>query len=226
MAKPVLQIIPIGGFGEIGKNMTAFQYGNDVIIVDAGIMFPENDMLGIDYIIPDFGYLVNNPDLKFRAVIITHGHEDHTGAIQHVMGAITAPVYATPLTRGLLEVKLKQAKLLDRVEMVTFSAGDVLTLGPFTVETFHVCHSIPDGVGLGIKTPVGLIVHSGDFKFDHTPVDNWPPDFAKLADLSARGVLALMSDSTNADRPGWTPSERVIDDAFDKVFREAPGRIM
>ncbi|HVO41067.1 MAG TPA: ribonuclease J, partial [Aggregatilineales bacterium] len=192
----------------------------------AGIMFPENDMLGIDYIIPDFSYLVNNKNLRFRGIIITHGHEDHTGAIQHVMASLTAPVYATPLTRGLLEVKLKQAKLLDRVQMITFKAGDTLSLGPFKVETFHVCHSIPDGVGLGITTPVGLIVHSGDFKFDHTPVDNWPPDFAKLAEFSTRGVLALMADSTNADRPGWTPSERVIDDAFDKVFRDAPGRIM
>jgi len=226
MAKPSLQIIPIGGFGEIGKNMTAFQYGDEAIIVDTGIMFPEGDMLGIDYIIPDFHYLMDNPGLKIKGIIITHGHEDHTGAIQHVMSNFHAPVYATPLTRGLLEVKLKQARLLDKVELVTFKAGDTLKLGVFSVETFHVCHSIPDGVGLGIKTPVGIVVHTGDFKFDHTPVDNWPPDFAKLAELSSRGVLALMSDSTNADRPGWTPSERVIDAAFDTVFRDAPGRIM
>jgi ribonuclease J len=226
MSKSLLKIIPLGGLGEIGKNMMAFQYENDAIIIDTGIMFPANDMLGIDYIIPDFKYLSGIPDLNVRAIVVTHGHEDHTGAIQHVAAAFSAPIYATPLTRGLLEVKLRQARLTDQVEMVTFRAGDSLELGPFTVETFHVCHSIPDGVGLGINTPVGLIVHSGDFKFDHTPVDNWPPDFAKLAQFSARGVLALLSDSTNADQPGWTPSETVIDEAFDRVFRQAPGRII
>jgi len=226
MDTTALRIIPLGGLGEIGKNMMAFQYGTDVIVVDTGLMFPENDMLGIDYIIPDFNYLLQAEGLNLRGIIVTHGHEDHTGAIQHVVAALPAPIYATPLTRGLLEVKLKQAKLLDQVEMVTFRAGDTLELGPFSVETFHVCHSIPDGVGLGINTPVGMIVHSGDFKFDHTPVDQWPPDFAKLADFASRGVLALLSDSTNADRPGWTPSEAVIDEAFDRVFRSAPGRII
>jgi ribonuclease J len=226
MATAPLQVIPLGGLGEIGKNMTAMQYGNDVILIDAGIMFPENDMLGIDYIIPDFRHFSQQTNLNFRAIIVTHGHEDHTGAIAHVAGAFRAPIYATPLTRGLLEVKLKQARLMEHVDMFTFKAGDTLDLGPFKVETFHVCHSIPDGVGLGINTPVGLIVHSGDFKFDHTPVDRWPPDFAKLASFSSRGVLALLSDSTNADRAGWTPSESVIDEAFDRVFRKAPGRII
>ncbi len=221
-----LRIIPLGGLGEVGKNMMAFQYGNDAIIVDTGIMFPESDMLGIDYIIPDFNYLLKQEGLTVRAIIVTHGHEDHTGAIAHVLATIPAPIYATPLTCGLLEVKLRSAKLLDKVQMIRFRAGDTLDLGPFKVETFHVCHSIPDGVGLGIHTPVGLIVHTGDFKFDHTPVDNWPPDFAKLASFATQGTLLLLSDSTNADRPGWTPSERVIDDAFDKVFRNAPGRII
>ncbi|MBN1311084.1 MAG: ribonuclease J [Anaerolineae bacterium] len=197
----------------------------DSIIIDAGIMFPENDMLGIDYIIPDFDYIMDRLD-SIRGVIITHGHEDHTGAIAHVMETITVPIYATPLTRGLLEVKLKRAHLLDDITLMTVQAGDTIRMGPFQVEFFHVCHSIPDAVGLGITTPVGLIVHSGDFKFDHTPVDNWPPDFAKLAEFAGRGVLALFADSTNATTPGWTSSETVINDAFDQVFRKAKGRII
>jgi ribonuclease J len=220
-----LRIIPLGGLGEIGKNMMLFEYGNNSLLLDAGLMFPENDMLGIDYIIPDFRYVLEHKD-QLRGIIITHGHEDHTGAIKHVMAELDAPIYATPLTRGLLEVKLRDAKLHDRVQLNTIHAGDRIHIGPFDVEFFHVCHSIPDGVGLGITTPAGLIVHSGDFKFDHTPVDGWPTDYAKLAEFSGRGVLALLSDSTNADKAGWTPSEAVIDPAFDKVFREAPGRIL
>lgn len=220
-----LRIIPLGGLGEIGKNMMLFEYGNNSLLVDTGLMFPENDMLGIDYIIPDFRYLLDKKD-TVRGIIVTHGHEDHTGAIKHVMAELDAPIYATPLTRGLLEVKLRDAKIFDRVTLKTIKAGDQMHIGPFGVEFFHVCHSIPDGVGLGITTPAGLVVHSGDFKFDHTPVDGWPTDYAKLAEFSGRGVLALLSDSTNADKAGWTPSEAVIDPAFDQVFREAPGRII
>ena len=222
-----LKIIPLGGLGEIGKNMMLLEYGDDGLIIDAGIMFPENDMLGIDYIIPDFGYVVNRlqEGLTVHGVVVTHGHEDHTGAIGHVLDVIKAPVYATSLTAGLLEVKMRQSGHAEH-PVIVFHAGDRFQLGLFDVETFHVCHSIPDGVGLGITTPVGLIVHSSDFKFDHTPVDGWPPDFAKLAEFSQRGVLALLSDSTNADNPGWTPSETVIDAAFDEVFRAAPGRII
>ncbi len=226
MSDTPLQVIPLGGLGEIGKNMTAFQYGKDVLIVDAGLMFPENDMLGIDYIIPDFRYLTEQRGLRVRGIVITHGHEDHTGAIQHVVSALPAPIYATPLTAGLLEVKLRQARLLDRVSLNVFEAGDKLDLSPFGIETFHVCHSIPDCVGLGVNTPVGLFVHTGDFKFDPTPVDRWVTDYAKLASFSARGVVALFSDSTNADRRGWTPSESVIDGAFDRVFRAAKGRVV
>ncbi len=220
-----LRIIPIGGLGEVGKNMMALEYGPDIIIIDTGLMFPENDMLGIDYIIPDYSCLRDKAD-HIRGIIVTHGHEDHTGAIKHIMESFNAPIYATPLTRGLLEVKLRGAKRLDKVSLNTVQAGDKVDIGPFSVEFYHVCHSIPDGVGLGITTPVGLIVHSGDFKIDHTPVDGWVTDFTKLSEFSKRGVLALLSDSTNASRPGWTPSEAVIDAALDKVLREAPGRVI
>lgn len=221
----ILRIIPIGGLGEIGKNMMVYEYGDNLLVVDAGLMFPENDMLGIDYIIPDFQYVLQNRD-KVRGVIVTHGHEDHTGAINHLMEQVSAPIYATPLTRGLLEVKLSRGGLLNQVKINTVQAGDTIQVGPFQVELFHVCHSIPDGVGLGITTPAGLVVHTGDYKFDHTPVDNWPTDYAALARFAEKGVLALLADSTNADKPGWTPSERVIDPAFDEVFRSAPGRII
>jgi ribonuclease J len=159
-------------------------------------------------------------------IIFTHGHEDHTGAINHVLEQVNVPLYATPLTRGLLEVKLSRGGLLSQAKLNTVHAGEQVQIGPFSVELFHVCHSVPDGVGLGITTPVGLVIHTGDFKFDHTPVDNWPTDYARLADFSGRGVLALLADSTNSTRQGWTPSERVIDPAFDQVFREAKGRII
>ncbi len=221
----ILRIIPIGGLGEVGKNMMVYEYGDNLLIVDAGLMFPENDMLGIDYIIPDFQYVLQNKD-KVRGVIVTHGHEDHTGAINHLMEQVNVPIYATPLTRGLLEVKLSRGGLLSQVKINTVQAGETIQIGPFQVEFFHVCHSIPDGVGLGITTPAGLVVHTGDYKFDHTPVDNWPTDYAALARFAEKGVLALLADSTNADKPGWTPSERVIDPAFDEVFRKAPGRII
>ena len=219
-----LKIIPLGGLGEVGKNMTAYEFQNQILIVDAGIMFPKNDMLGIDYIIPDFEYLRQKAD-KVVGIVITHGHEDHIGAIHHVLSDISAPVYATPLTRGLIEVKLARNNV-TKAMLNTVEAGDSVEIGPFKVEFFHICHSIPDAVGLGITTPAGLVVHMSDFKFDHTPVDGWPTDYAKLAEFSKRGVELLLSDSTNAERPGWTPSEMVIGPAFDKVFSEAPGRVI
>jgi ribonuclease J len=225
MSNKKLKITPLGGLGEVGKNMILYEYGDNILVVDTGIMFPENDMLGIDYIIPDFNYLLEKRHLV-RGIIITHGHEDHTGAIRHVIEEIQAPIYATPLTRGLLEVKLARGGMLDRADLRTVEAGETVHINPFEVEFFHVCHSIPDGVGLGITTPAGLVVHSGDYKFDHTPVDGWPTDYAKLGEFSGRGVLALLADSTNADSPGWTPSEKVIDPAFDQVFTEAKGRII
>ncbi len=225
MSERVLRIIPLGGLGEIGKNMMVLEYGEDILVIDTGIMFPENDMLGVDYIIPDFNYLLNKRH-RVRGIIITHGHEDHTGAIHHVLEEIHAPIYASRLTCGLLEVKLSRGKLQKQASLHEIRAGQTITIGPFQIEFFHVCHSIPDGVGLGITTPAGLIVHSGDYKFDHTPVDGWPSDYAKLGEFSGRGVLALLADSTNADKSGWTPSERLIDAAFDQVFSAAPGRII
>jgi len=220
-----LRIIPLGGLGEVGKNMTAYESGSDILIVDTGIMFPENDMLGIDYIIPDFDYLLDKAD-RVVGIVITHGHEDHIGAIQHVLNVIPAPVYATPLTIGLIEAKLARNNALGRASLNTVQAGQCVQLGAFQVEFFHICHSIPDAVGLGITTPAGLIIHMSDFKFDHTPVDGWPTDYAKLAELSNRGVDLLLSDSTNSERPGWTPSEMVIGPALDIVFDSAPGRII
>ena len=225
MATP-LRIIPLGGLGEVGKNMTAFEYGRNIMLIDCGIMFPENDMLGIDFIIPDWQYLRDKSDW-LRGIVVTHGHEDHTGGLPYLLKEFPdLPVFATKLTRGLIEVKLKNHKIMETTRLNTIEAGGQLDLGPFSLEFFRVAHSIPDGVGVGITTPAGLVVHTGDFKFDHTPVDGKPTDFAKLAEFGGRGVLALMSDSTNADQPGTTPSERVVDAAFAQVFRDAKGRII
>src|SRR5215204_1864546 len=220
-----LKIIPLGGLGEVGKNMTAYEFNHELLIVDAGIMFPHNDMIGIDYIIPDYEYLKSKAN-KVVGIVITHGHEDHIGAIHHLLADIPAPIYATPLTLGLIEGKLARHNALNKVSLNKVKAGGTVEVGPFKVEFFHVCHSIPDAVALGITTPAGLVVHMSDFKFDHTPVDGWPTDYAKLTEFSRRGVDLLLSDSTNAERPGWTPSEMVIGPAFDKVFTEAPGRVI
>ncbi|MFP3852897.1 MAG: ribonuclease J [Anaerolineales bacterium] len=225
MANNPLRLVPLGGLGEVGKNMMAIEYGENIMIVDTGIMFPENDMLGIDYIIPDFSYLEDKKDIV-RGIVITHGHEDHTGAIAHVARDFNVPIYATRLTMGLIEVKLKRAGMAKGADLNVVEAGDRIPIGPFRVEFFHVAHSIPDAVGLGIESPAGLIVMTGDYKFDQTPVDGWPTDFGVLGAFSSRGVLALLADSTNSDKPGWTPSETVIEPAFDKVFREAKGRIL
>ena len=225
MKSKTLRIIPLGGIGEVGKNMTVYEYNEEILIVDAGMMFPDNDMIGIDYIIPDFEYVKQHAD-KVRGIFITHGHEDHTGAISHLLEAVHAPVYGTPLTIGLIKAKLGRRGFVQDANLKTIQAGDVLQIGPFKVHTFHVCHSIPDGIGLGIETPAGLVVHTGDYKLDLTPVDNWPTDYAKLGEFAQKGVLALLADSTNAERPGWTPSEQVIEPAFDKVFQQAKGRII
>jgi len=224
MKDKTLRIIPLGGLGEVGKNMTVYEYKNQILIVDAGMMFPDNDMIGIDYIIPDFNYVRQNAD-KVVGIVVTHGHEDHVGAIGHLLEDVNAPIYATPLTLGLIQNKLTR-NFKKEPTMIKVHAGETVRIGSFKVDFFHVSHSVPDAVGLGIDTPAGLVVHTGDYKFDHTPVDNFPTDYAKLAEFARRGAMALLADSTNAERPGWTPSERVIDAAFDKVFHEAKGRII
>ena len=220
-----LKIIPLGGLGEVGKNMTAYEFQNKILVVDAGIMFPSNDMIGIDYIVPDYEYLRGRAG-NVIGIVITHGHEDHIGAIHHLLNDINAPLYATPLTLGLIEGKLARNNASAKADLNEVEAGGSIEIGPFKVEFFHVCHSIPDAVALGITTPAGLVVNMSDFKFDQTPVDGWPTDYAKLAEFSQRGVDVLLSDSTNAERPGWTPSEKVIGPAFDKVFAEAQGRVI
>jgi ribonuclease J len=220
-----LRIIPLGGLGEVGKNMMAYEINDQILLVDAGLMFPDNDMLGVDYIIPDFEYLDDKAG-KIAGIVITHGHEDHIGAIHHVLREIPAPIFGTPLTLGLVEVKLARNGLAGKAELRKVQAGETVQIGPFKVEFFHVSHSIPDAVGLAITTKAGLVVHTGDYKFDHTPVDNWPTDFSKLAELSQRGVDLLLSDSTNAERPGWTPSERIIGPALDEVIENAPARVI
>ncbi len=225
MAKAKLRAVPLGGLEEIGKNMTAFEYGDDIVVVDCGLMFPDESMLGIDLVIPDITYLEENK-ARVRAIVITHGHEDHTGALPYVLARLPVPVYATRLTRGLIELKLREHKLLDKIELVTIKAGGRVSFGEMTFEFFHQCHSIPDAVGVAIHTPVGIVVHTGDYKFDQTPVDGEPPDYARLAQLGQEGVLALFGDSTRADTPGSTPSERVIDSAFKRVFDEAKGRVI
>ena len=225
MNNKTLRIIPIGGLGEIGRNMMLYEYDNDILIVDCGLMFPKSNMPGIDYIIPDFNYLRKNKG-KIRGMVITHGHEDHIGAVSHLIKEMQIPIYATLLTIGLIKGKLSRKAINTKVSLHTVKAGSSVNIGKFKVSFFHVCHSIPDSVGLGIETPAGLIVQSGDYKFDHTPEDNWPTDYAKLVEFSQKGVLALIADSTNATRSGWTPSECVVDDALEKVFNQAKGRII
>ncbi|HIU64527.1 MAG TPA: ribonuclease J [Candidatus Avacidaminococcus intestinavium] len=219
-----LNIIPLGGLGEIGKNMTAFRYEDDIIVVDAGLAFPEDDMLGIDLVIPDISYLVENQD-KVKAIFLTHGHEDHIGALPYVLKKLDVPVYGTALTLGILGGRLKQNGVSSS-KLVTVQPGKIVRAGCFTVDFIRVNHSIPDAVALAIKTPVGMVVHTGDFKIDQTPVDGQVMEFDKLANLGNKGVLMLLADSTNVERPGYTPSERIVGKTFDEEFRYAKNRII
>jgi len=225
MAKPKLKIIPLGGLAEIGKNMMVMEYENDIIIIDAGLMFPEEEMFGVDLVIPDISYLLEKRG-NIRGIIITHGHEDHIGALPYLLPQLDVPVYATKLTHGLISVKLKERRTRSRVNLKVVPPGGTITLGKFKIEFFPVTHSIPDSVGLIIHTPLGIIVHSGDFKIDYTPVSGPPTDMSRLAQLGAQGVLLLLSDSTYAELPGYTPSEKVVGEALNRVIAEAPGRVI
>ena len=223
-----VRVIFLGGIGEVGKNMTVLECGEDIIIVDVGLGFPEEEMLGVDLLLPDTTYLQDKKD-RIRAIFITHGHEDHIGALAYLLpGLGNPPIYATRLTLGLISVKLKEARLLDGADLRELDpeSDEPVVVGAFAVEPFRVGHSIPDAVGFGIDTPVGLIVLTGDFKFDQTPVDGRPTDFAKLADLGRRKPLVLISDCVHVETPGVTPSERTLEPTFERVFAEAPGRII
>ena len=220
-----IRIIPLGGLGDIGRNCTVFETANDAMIVDCGVMFPDAEMLGVDLVIPDFTYIRENAD-RFRGIVITHGHEDHIGGLPYLLRDVNLPIYGTKLTLGLISSRLKEHGLLDKTALHEVTHGEPIQFGEIEVETFHVCHSIPDGMGVALKTPAGVIVHTGDFKFDHTPVNDLPPDFQTLGKLGRDGVLALLCDSTYADRPGYTPSEHGIYASFDNLFAEASGRII
>jgi len=225
MTKDKLRIIPLGGLGEIGKNMMVMELSQDMIIIDAGLMFPQEEMLGVDLVIPDISY-IRERQKKLRAIIITHGHEDHTGALPYVLRELRVPIYCTRLTRGLISVKLKEHKLLKGADLQTVSPGDKIGLGAFQVEFVRVTHSIPDSCGLAIRTPVGTVIHSGDFKLDHTPVMGEPTDLPRWAELGRQGVLLLLSDSTYAESPGYTPSEQVVGESLDRIMATAPGRVI
>ena len=223
--KSPLKIIPLGGLLEIGKNMTVFEYEDDIIIVDCGLAFPEDDMLGIDLVIPDITYLEKNKE-KIKGLVITHGHEDHIGAIPYFLQQIDVPIYATRLTVGLIENKLEEHKLVRKTRLKTVNQGQTITLGKFKVEFIRSSHSIPDTVMLAIHTPAGVVLHTGDFKVDYTPIDGELMDFGRLAELGNNGVLALMSDSTNSERKGFTMSESTVGEVFDRLFINCTKRIV
>jgi ribonuclease J len=226
MAKNRLRVIPLGGSGEVGRNMWVLEYGEEIVLLDCGVMFPEAEMLGVDLVLPDITYLREQKD-KIQAILLTHGHEDHIGAIPHLLADLGfPPIYGTPLTLGMVTGKLKEHRLLDRTTLVRFQAGEKFSVGSFVVEPFHVAHSIPDTVGFGITTPAGLAIYLTDWKFDHTPVDGRPTDTTKLADLGARSPLVLITDCVRVELKGYTPSEQTVGEAFDNIFATAPGRII
>ncbi|MEE8184890.1 MAG: ribonuclease J [Thermodesulfobacteriota bacterium] len=223
--KDQLRLIPLGGLGEIGMNMMVMEYGDSMIVIDSGLMFPEEHMLGIDIVIPDVSYIIRNRE-KLKAFIVTHGHEDHTGALPFVLREIKAPVYGTGLTLGLIREKLREFGLDHETEFVKVKPRDMVSIGPFDVEFIRVSHSIVDGVGLAITTPSGVVIHTGDFKLDQTPVDGEVMDYARFSEYGEKGVLLLLSDSTNVEKEGFTISEREVGNALDEIFRTSQGRII
>jgi ribonuclease J len=221
-----LRVVPLGGVGEIGKNMLALELGDDIVVVDTGLMFPDEEMLGIDLVIPDISYL-REQRARVRAILMTHAHEDHVGALPYVMRDLPdVPVYGTKLTLGLIRTKLKEHRLAERADLREIVAGTPFRVGAFSCDSYAVCHSIPDAVGFTIDTPFGTVVHSGDWKFDHTPVDGRQTDFARLSAIAAKGVLLLLSDSTRAETAGYTPSERHVGEILDGIMARAGGRII
>ena len=220
-----LKIISLGGLNEIGKNLTVYEYGGDIVVVDCGMGFPDDDMYGIDVVIPDVSYLIKNQN-KVRGIFITHGHEDHIGALPYVLRSLNAPIYATRMSAGLIRLKLEEHRLLDKTKIITCEAGDVIKASKFTVEFIHVNHSIADAVAFAIKCPVGTCVHTGDFKIDATPIQGGMIDLARLGQLGNEGVLALLADSTNVERPGYTRSERSVGNSFDALFKGCEERII
>ncbi|MBO8128838.1 MAG: ribonuclease J [Peptococcaceae bacterium] len=222
---PKINIIPLGGLGEIGKNIMAVRFGNDILIIDCGLMFPEEEMLGIDIVIPDISYILEHRDLV-RGIVLTHGHEDHIGALPYILQQINVPIYGTKLTLGLLQVKLAEQEFDNKVILRTVKPRDTVRIGAFTVEFIRVSHSVADAVAIALHTPVGTILHTGDFKIDHTPVDGEVIDFHRFAALGEKGVLVMLSDSTNVEREGYTRSEKIVGDTFDRIFRNAKNRII
>ncbi len=218
-----LRILPLGGLGEIGKNITLYEYGEDMFLVDCGMSFPDEEMLGIDIVIPDFTYVKNNVD-KIKGLVVTHGHEDHIGGIPYLLKECNIPVYGTALTIGLIEGKLREHKLMDSAKLNVVKPRDVVKLGEFKVEFIHVNHSIPDAVAVAIETPIGTVIQTGDFKIDTTPIDGEVIDLARFGELGKNGVLALLSDSTNAERPGFTPSESIVGESFSNLFKKAENK--
>lgn len=223
--KKKLKVIPLGGLGEIGKNITVFEYGEDIIVVDCGMAFPDDEMLGIDLVLPDTTYLLKNRD-RIKGIVLTHGHEDHIGALPYVLRDVNVPVYGTKLTLGLLEYKLEEHGLLSKCKLETVMQGQTIELGAFKVEFIRSTHSIADSVALAIHTPVGVVVHTSDFKVDYTPIDGESIDLPRFAELGKKGVLLLMCDSTNVERPGYTMSESTVGKAFEEIFINAKGRII
>jgi ribonuclease J len=220
-----LQILPLGGLGEFGMNSMAIQYGDDIVVIDAGMMFPESELLGVDIVTPDFTYLEQNAS-KVRGLLLTHGHEDHIGGIPFLLSSLNLPIYGTEFTLALVERRLEEHELLDDAQLNVVKAGDRITLGPFVVEFIRVTHSIVSAVALAITTPLGVIIHTGDFKVDPTPTDNELFDLHTLAEYGKRGVLLLMSDSTNVDRPGFTESERAVRPRLEELFSHCEKRLV